>query len=374
MSSPSTHQRMQADQARAYLAAVESVEARLGASLPRFRGVQFCVADYQKPTDLGQAPYYRRFPGLTAKPYWDGSEWPSECRAVLSRFEEDQSALRAEFEAGLPATRGAYRGQSTGYFGIADRWLSYALVHETGAPVPEAFAAFPRLARILADLVELKFPCKTYFALMKPGVHLAEHCGGQNIALRMHFALRIPPGDAALRVGGIDRRWENGKLVFFDDTFVHEAWNRTDQDRYILLMRLMHPELSPLERAAYFLIEEAFRGSETFRAMEAEILAAKAAESARARSVVVSSLAVSPAAPWVLDGHPRPSPFLSASSLPGNLWHAAAVATGAFPRQRASSLVTMGGAEGSPHPPLCAVPRVQWETVSIASPAIRPAG
>jgi Aspartyl/Asparaginyl beta-hydroxylase len=358
MSSPTTHQRMQAEQARAYLAAVEAVEARLGASLPRFRGVQFCLADYTKPADLGQAPYYRRFPGLTAKPYWDRSEWPSESRAILARLEESHEALRAEFEAGIPRARGAFRGQSTGYHGVADRWLSYPLVKETGEPVPEAFAVFPRLARLLEELVSLEFPCKTYFALMKPGAHLTEHCGGQNIQLRMHFALRIPPGDTALRVGGIERHWENGKSLFFDDTFVHEAWNRTDQDRYILLMRLLHPELSPLERAAYFLIEEEFRGSETLRAMEAEIVATKAAESARARSVVLSSLVPSPTSSWALDPQLRSSPFVSIGRAGQSGGHAGGdpQTPGSFPRQRALS--PMISAQ------LYAVPRPRWVTFS----------
>ncbi len=276
MTSPATIQRMQDVQARAYQEAVLAVEARLGVELPRFRGVEFCVVGYRKPDDLGQAPYYRRFPGLTAKPYWYRREWPSDVRAVLHRFESEFPALRDEFEAGVAGARRTFRGQTTGYFGVADRWLSYTLVNETGDLVPAAAAAFPGFAALLAELIALHVPCKTFFALMRPGVHLAEHCGGQNIALRMHLALRIPPGDLALRVGGIERRWENGKQVFFDDTFVHEAWNRTDQDRYVLLMRILHPELSPVERAAYFLVEEAFRGSATYLAMKAEILAAKA--------------------------------------------------------------------------------------------------
>jgi Fe-S-cluster containining protein len=263
--------RMQAEQARAYQEAVLAVERRLGVDLPRFRGVEFCVAGYEKPKDLGQAPYYRRFPDLTAKPWWDREAWPAEARAVLARFEEEERAIREEFEAGIARARSAFRGQVTGYFGVADRWLSYALVTEDGKPVPEAFAAFPRLAALLGDLVAGKWLNKTYFALMMPGVHLAEHCGGHNIALRMHFALRIPEGDAAIRVGGTLRRWENGKQLFFDDTFVHEAWNRTGEDRYVLLMRILHPELSPIEREAYFLIEDELKANPTFLALKAEI-------------------------------------------------------------------------------------------------------
>jgi hypothetical protein len=368
MSSPSANQRMQAEQARAYRGAVEVVEQRLGTALPRFRAVEFRVAGYKKPEGLGQAPYYRFYPGLSAKPYWERDAWPTECRAILARFEGEQQALRDEFEAALPATVGDFRGQRTGYFGVADRWLSYALVRESGEPVPQAFATFPKLARILQALVDLRVPCKTYFALMKPGVHLAEHCGGQNIALRMHLALRIPPGDTCLRVGGIGYQWENGKTVFFDDTFVHEAWNRTPQDRYILLMRMLHPELSALEREAYFLIEEEFRTSDLYLSLKAEIEAENAAEAARAKAapasapppVLLGATAVSPTSPWVLDPQVGASPFLArgaSPSLPVPLRDrpTAGRGGGGLPKPR---LTSTGGDQlhGGPTP--------RWRTVS----------
>lgn len=374
MSSPSTLQRFQADQGRAYLEAVEAVEAKLGAPLPRFRGVEFCFAGYQKPDHLGQAPYYRRFPGLTAKPYWERSEWSSDSRAVLSRFEEEYPALREEFEAGIPSARRAFTSQTTGYFGVVDRWLSYPLVTETGEPVPEAFAAFPRLSRLLGELVEHKHLCKTYFALMRSGVHLAPHCGGHNVCLRMHLALRIPPGDAVLRVGGVDRRWENGKQIFFDDTFVHEAWNRTGQDRYILLMRILHPELSPLERTAYFLIEQEFRGSETFQAMKAEIAAMESGAAqglidGRERSAMdappgaappaAGETIPSPSSPWVVGPQQRSSPFWGYPSSPGAFLDGAASGPKPQPPAGAST-----GAGSPAVRPLPAVPSPQWVTFS----------
>jgi aspartyl/asparaginyl beta-hydroxylase (cupin superfamily)/Fe-S-cluster containining protein len=270
MKTPTAEERRQEAVHEAYLEAVAAVEAELGAALPRFRGVEYTFAGYQKPSDFGQWPYYRRFPDLAAKPWWSLADFPEDARAILARFEAEQAELRAEFEAGVPQARGAFRGQATGYFGVADRWLSYALVTEEGKPVPEAFARFPRLAALLGALVERHYLCKTYFALMMPGVHLEPHCGGHNITLRTHFALRIPPGDTGIRVGGIEGRWEEGKLIFFDDTFVHDAWNRTDQDRYILLARILHPDLSPLERRAYFLIEEKLHASAAVENIRAE--------------------------------------------------------------------------------------------------------
>ena len=39
--------------------------------------------------------------------------------------------------------------------------------------------------------------------------------------------------------------------MVFDDTFEHEAWNRSDSMRVILLMDLWNPALSEAERAGF---------------------------------------------------------------------------------------------------------------------------
>src|SRR3546814_11176528 len=60
--------------------------------------------------------------------------------------------------------------------------------------------------------------------------------------------LVIPP-DCALRVGDETRLWEPGKLLMFDDTIRHEAWNYSDRLRVVLLFDVWHPMLTELDRA-----------------------------------------------------------------------------------------------------------------------------
>ena len=43
------------------------------------------------------------------------------------------------------------------------------------------------------------------------------------------------PGDCGLRVSGETRRWEAGKMLMFDDTHLHEAWNETPEHRIVLI-------------------------------------------------------------------------------------------------------------------------------------------
>lgn len=35
-----------------------------------------------------------------------------------------------------------------------------------------------------------------------------------------------------------------GELLLFDSSFLHEAYNRSMEDRYVLLLRVWHPELT----------------------------------------------------------------------------------------------------------------------------------
>lgn len=83
------------------------------------------------------------------------------------------------------------------------------------------------------------------FSRLKPGTHIKPHHGMLNTRLICHLPLIIPEG-CGIRVGATTREWETGKLLIFDDSFEHEAWNRGVADRTILLFEIWRPEI-PLE-------------------------------------------------------------------------------------------------------------------------------
>ena len=70
-----------------------------------------------------------------------------------------------------------------------------------------------------------------------------------NTRLVTHLPLIVPP-DCALRVGGQTHVWQADHCVTFDDTFEHEAWNRSTQTRVVLILDSWNPDLSEAERAA----------------------------------------------------------------------------------------------------------------------------
>ena len=88
------------------------------------------------------------------------------------------------------------------------------------------------------------------FSLLRPGAHILPHRGVTNTRVVTHLAL-IVPRDCAFHVLGEPlREWREGRAFVFDDSFGHEAWNRSDQTRVILMVDTWNPYLSLPERAA----------------------------------------------------------------------------------------------------------------------------
>ena len=67
--------------------------------------------------------------------------------------------------------------------------------------------------------------------------------------LTSHLGLDIPP-DCHITVGDETRYWKDGQVTMFDTSIFHDAVNDSDEYRYILMLRVWHPELTDTERAA----------------------------------------------------------------------------------------------------------------------------
>ena len=85
------------------------------------------------------------------------------------------------------------------------------------------------------------------FSMLKAGAHIGAHTGMYNTRLLCHLPLIVPPG-CRFRVGNEVREWEVGKLMIFDDTIEHEAWNDSAEDRVVLIFDIWRPELTEEEK------------------------------------------------------------------------------------------------------------------------------
>lgn len=101
-------------------------------------------------------------------------------------------------------------------------------------------------------------PVEVFFSRLKPGTHIPPHTGTSNHRLTVHLPL-IVPEDCAIRVGDTVNTWRPGEVFAFDDSFEHEAWNRSDRERVVLIFEAHRPDVSAAERLA---IEHVFSARE----------------------------------------------------------------------------------------------------------------
>ena len=123
----------------------------------------------------------------------------------------------------------------------------------------------PRTAAILEALPLQRIAGRApnaFFSLLRPGKAIPPHTGVTNTRAIVHLALEVPQG-CGFRVGGETREWIEGRAFAFDDTIEHEAWNRSDRTRAVLIVDCWNPHLSAAERSAvtaYFAASDAAVG------------------------------------------------------------------------------------------------------------------
>ncbi|MBT6515708.1 MAG: aspartyl/asparaginyl beta-hydroxylase domain-containing protein [Crocinitomicaceae bacterium] len=97
----------------------------------------------------------------------------------------------------------------------------------------------PRTAKFIHDIDEM-ISCD--FSWLPGKTHILPHKGYTRMVLRCHLPLIVPDGELCrIRVGDEVRKWKEGELIIFDDSFEHEAWNDSKQDRVVLMFDIPNP-------------------------------------------------------------------------------------------------------------------------------------
>jgi aspartyl/asparaginyl beta-hydroxylase (cupin superfamily) len=207
----------------------------------------------RKPVQYQQPTRYL-FPGLPQIAFY-----PRETFPWLEALEAQTTAIRAELEA-LLAGEERFRPyleqdphspqlNDSSNVGSMD-WSAFYLWRD-GALVEENAARCPATVKALAEVPAPDVPGQTptaLFSRLKPGTHIPPHNGMVNTRLICHLPIIVPPDCGALRVGNYSRPWVEGEAFVFDDSVEHEAINRSDRERVVLLFDIWRPELSEDER------------------------------------------------------------------------------------------------------------------------------
>ncbi len=109
----------------------------------------------------------------------------------------------------------------------------------------------PATAAAIEAVPQKRIPGKAptaFFSILKPGAYIPPHTGVSNTRAIVHLPL-VVPAHCGFRVGGETREWVEGQAFAFDDTIEHEAWNKSDQPRIVLILDVWNPHLSADEQA-----------------------------------------------------------------------------------------------------------------------------
>jgi aspartyl/asparaginyl beta-hydroxylase (cupin superfamily) len=200
-----------------------------------------------------QRPTAFTYPGLPAIQFFDPEQfaWASEVEAATPAIREELLGLLSshadEFRAYVqhnsiaPEANEELLGKRDwSILGLCENgWLAPKIVERCPRTWETILRApLPRIAGWGPTIV---------FSLLKARSRIAPHCGMFNTRLICHLPLIVPPG-CGFRVGNETRQWEEGKLLIFDDTIEHEAWNDSNEDRLVLIFDIWRPELTEQER------------------------------------------------------------------------------------------------------------------------------
>ena len=194
------------------------------------------------------------YPFLPADEYFEREHFPwfAELEAATPAIRTELEAILASADAGLvpyvQLAKGTPRNVWSNLDGSTD-WSSLHLWRE-GQRIESVCARAPKTAALIETLPLARIPGRAptvFFSILKARSHIPGHTGVTNSRTIVHLPL-IVPQECHFRVGGETREWREGEAFAFDDTIEHEAWNRSDQDRAVLILDCWNPHLSEDER------------------------------------------------------------------------------------------------------------------------------
>eukprot|EP00889_Picochlorum_renovo_P004012 jgi/Picre1/31042/NNA_006399.t1 len=171
--------------------------------------------------------------GLTAEPFHDieekGYEW-------LKDVEDHADVIRKEFQAAMKDPGGVWDESN--------------------------IKLFPKTHKLLLDIQAPTL--EVFFARQDGKTGIKSHTDNANFIQTTHLGIDVPEGECWIKVGEHTREWMNGKIIICDTSFMHETENESENDRYVLIMRHWHPEVTAIEKIANeFLFAALDNGTDT---------------------------------------------------------------------------------------------------------------
>ena len=118
------------------------------------------------------------------------------------------------------------------------KWKVFVL-YAMGIKPEENIKRCPQTSALLDKIPNL---IQAFFSILEPGKSVPAHDGPNYAQIRYHLGLVIPTDNPpSIRVKDTVYTWKEGEGVLFDDTWNHEVYNQSSQERVILLVDTMRP-------------------------------------------------------------------------------------------------------------------------------------
>ena len=80
------------------------------------------------------------------------------------------------------------------------------------------------------------------YSILPVGSKLTKHLDPVATSLRYHLGLKTPNEDSCyINIDGTDYSWRDGEALLFDETYLHFAFNNSQQERIILMLEVDRP-------------------------------------------------------------------------------------------------------------------------------------
>ena len=123
-------------------------------------------------------------------------------------------------------------------------WKTF-LLYTYGARINKNISQCPKTDKFVRTIPGMT---TAFFSILEPHTSLIPHRGPYKGVLRYHLGLIVPqPRDlCGIKVNGETYHWEVGHSLIFDDTFIHEAWNNSDEKRIVLFVDFKRGYVFPI--------------------------------------------------------------------------------------------------------------------------------
>jgi hypothetical protein len=149
---------------------------------------------------------------------------------LMGHFDEVEREVLAALPTATPIQGDMFFGTDITNDGLWDKiYLKWY-----NRPSARARELFPKTLEIIERHRDIHL---AMVSILKPGARIWPHKGPWSGSIRVHIGVRTPQDlQCYIHVGGHRLVWMNGQMIAFDDTYIHEVRNKTDQPRIILFL------------------------------------------------------------------------------------------------------------------------------------------